>query len=147
VKGTAIMTEANRNLATVKSDSVAPQSGEATKPRAVLNETIRNVIKMSGTVKKRSWTDPTLQIWTSNSSMKFMQFIATAGPANGIYFSGAASANLGVDAATLTNLKNLPVGSNIELSYDPDVNTDLSTNCTALTYLNTTLLLNIIQFP
>jgi hypothetical protein len=143
------MTDASKNLATVQSDSVVPQSGEAVVARALFTATANALLKtVAGTVKKVSWTDPTLQIWTSNAALRLIQVRATTGTPNGIYDKGASTARLAISTGDLNSLKAISVNASIQLTYDENADISKTTNCTDLTYNGATSIpLIIIPIP
>ncbi|HEY5961640.1 MAG TPA: hypothetical protein VIV60_34005 [Polyangiaceae bacterium] len=148
------MNDLNKNLATVQSDSLAntdpaPESSETVVARAVRKTGTRALpIQLVGSVTKFTWTDPTLQIRTSNPLLNLIQVKTAAGSSNGTYNTATVSAKLAIDAANLTNLRNtISVGMTVQVTYNPDINISTSTNCTNFTYGVTSVNLTIIPIP
>jgi hypothetical protein len=148
------MTDANKNLATVQSDSLAPaepapQSSETVAARAMRTAGARALpIQLTGNVTDFEWAAPTLDIWTTNPSLDHIQVISTTRAPNGVYDKPAVSAKLAIDATNLTNLRNtIQAGMNVQVTYNPDINTATSTNCVNFTYGSTSITLTILPIP
>jgi hypothetical protein len=145
------MKDVNKNLATVESDSVAsadpgPQSSETVMARAIRAAVAKALpIPLGGIVTGFRWTDPTLLIRTSTAQLNSIQVKATTGDPNGTYFTNSVSAKLAIDAVNLTNLRNsISIGMTVQLTYDPGIDTNTSTNCINFTYGATSVTLKII---
>jgi hypothetical protein len=143
------MNDLNKNLATAQFDSLAPTDPAPESSQTVVARAIRSAsITLAGNVTSFDWTDPTLQIRTSNGNLRLVRVKAAAGNSNGIYFTDSLSARLAIDAANLTNLRNtITVGMTVQVTYNPDIDVNTSTNCTNFTYGGTSVTLTIIPIP